>query len=68
MERVTELFPEAGGVIRPAIIKTTGAVLRRPAEKLALVLYDCFCDEYKAGDVGARDSENTQKLKNFRTL
>ena len=60
MARVTEVFPGADGVIRSTSIKTADEVLRRPAVKLAPVFYECFRDENRAGDVGARHSENTK--------
>ena len=63
MARVTEVLPGADGVIRSASIKTEDGVLRRPAVKLAPVCYECFRVENRAGDVGARESENTKTWK-----
>ena len=59
MARVTEVFPGADGVIRSATIRTADGVFQRPAVKLAPVFFECFRDESRAGDSGARDSEKT---------
>ena len=67
MARATEVFPGADGVIRSALIRTADGVLRRPALKLAPVFYECFRDEKRAGDVGARDTK-TDKTWNFFTV
>ena len=64
MARVTEVFPGADGVIRSALIRTSNGVLRRPAVKLAPVFYECFRDENRAGDVGAKHWKIT-KLDKF---
>ena len=56
--RVMEVFPGADGVIRSASIKTAYGVLRRPAVKLAPVFYECFRDENRCRNIGARDSKN----------
>ena len=53
--RVTEVFPGADGVNRSAPINTADGVHRRPAVRLEPVFYECFLDENRAGDVGARD-------------
>ena len=58
MARLIEVFPGADAVIRSAAIKTADGVFRRPAVKLAPVFYECFRDENRVGDVGARDSKN----------
>ena len=55
MARVIEVFPGSDGVIRSASIKTSDGCYHRPAVKLAPVFYECFQDENRAGDVGARD-------------
>ena len=67
MEQVTEVFPVADSVIRPASIKTAIEVLRRPAVELAPVLSDCVRDGNRAGDIGVNGlgDNRTSKLVSF---
>ena len=67
MEQVTEVFPVADSVIRPASIKTANEVLRRPAVELAPVFSDCVGDGNRAGDVGVNGlgDNRTSKLVSF---
>ena len=58
MARVTQTFPGTDGFIHSASMKTTDGVLRREAVKLAPVFYDCFRNDNRAGDIGARDRKN----------
>ena len=60
MAQVNELFSGADAVIQSAAIQTADGVLRRPAVKVVPVIYECFRDENRAGDVGHRHSENTK--------
>ena len=53
MARVQEVFTGSDGIVRSAIIRTKDGTLKRPAVKLAPVLYQCFEDQNRAGDVGA---------------
>ena len=55
---VIEVFPGADAANRSAAIRTADGVLRRHAVKLTPVFYECFGDENRAGDIGARDSNN----------
>ena len=55
-----EMFPGADGIIRSASIKTVDGVFQRPAVKLAPVIFECFRDENRAADVGARYSKKSE--------
>ena len=59
MARVIEVIPGTDDVIRPESVRAEDGVFQRPAVKLVLVFFDCFRDENRAGDVGARHSKNS---------
>ena len=57
MARVVEIFAGADGDVISASSKTAVGVFRRPAMKLAPVLYEYFRDGNRVGDVGTQDFE-----------